>query len=362
MNDKKRLNFFKTVYSAVVDFEKYVDLMYQKGSKAIKYFFIILLFFSLLISIPGVISIVKFVNENKNYLENDFPNFSFANNTLKLESSEPINLVGNNEINAYLIIDTNATEEEIQQYSNEAGIDSSTTTIIVLSDKIIVSNLTDMDRMFLNFIGLSTTEDSGNTIFKFSDLSEKIGVNSFTKQNVIDYISSNNMKMIYFESYAFLLISTFLMSIIGVFGDVVIIAIFAFITSRLYRMKLNFADCMKISVYALTLPIILRVIYIWINTLTGFVIQYFDYAYITIAYIYVLLGILMIRNDKYLALNELIKKQENLKNQEQELQEEKKEEEKKEENKKDEESNEKEKKKEKPKIPKPNAEPEPGKA
>ena len=361
MNNQKSLNFFKSVYSAVVDFEKYVDLMLQKGSKVIKYFFIILLLFSLLASISGIISVVKFVNENKNYLENNFPDFSFSDNTLKIESNEPINLVGDDGIDALLIIDTNATEEQIQQYSDEAEVNKDATTIIVLADKVIVNNLTDNDRAFFNSFGLPTTEDNGNTIFKFSDLSEKIGVNSFNKQDVINYLSSSSMNKIYFGLYAFLAGYTFLMSIMEVFGYVIVIAIFAFITSRIYRMKLSFTNCMKISVYALTLPLILKLIYIWINTLTGFVVQYFDYAYITIAYIYVLIGILMIRNDKYLALNGPIKNQKNPEVQEQEFPEEEKEEEK-EENKKDEEPDDKMKKKEKPKIPKPEAEPEPGKA
>ncbi|MCL2859227.1 MAG: DUF1189 domain-containing protein [Oscillospiraceae bacterium] len=357
MNDKKSLNFFKSAYYAIVDFEKYVELMYQKGSKAIKYFFIILLLFSLLISIAGVISIVKFVNGNMDYLQNEFPNFSFADNTLKVESDGPINLTGNNGMNALLIIDTNATEEQVKQYSDEAKVDSDAITIIVLSDKVIVSNLSNSDRALFNLGGLPTTEDNGNTIFKLSDLSAKIGLNSFTKQSVVDYLSSGSMAKIYLELYVFLTIYTFLMYIVGVFGDVIVIAIFAFITSRIYRIKLNFTSCMKISVYALTLPLILKVIYIWINTLTGFVVQYFDYAYITIAYIYVLIGILMIRNDKYLALNGPVKKQEEPEIQEQEFPEEEEKEEKK-----DEELDDKSKKKEKPKIPKPKVEPEPGKA
>ena len=51
------------------------------------------------------------------------------------------------------------------------------------------------------------------------------------------------------------------------------------------------------SAYALTLSIILYMIYIALNVLTGFYIRLFDIAYNAISYIYIATAILMIKSD-----------------------------------------------------------------
>ena len=51
------------------------------------------------------------------------------------------------------------------------------------------------------------------------------------------------------------------------------------------------------AIHALTLPIILNVAYIIINTYTGFYIKYFEVMYTTISYICMVAAILSIRSD-----------------------------------------------------------------
>ena len=51
------------------------------------------------------------------------------------------------------------------------------------------------------------------------------------------------------------------------------------------------------AIHALTLPIILNLAYIFINTLTGFKIEYFQIMYNIVSYIYILAAVLIIKSD-----------------------------------------------------------------
>lgn len=62
-------------------------------------------------------------------------------------------------------------------------------------------------------------------------------------------------------------------------------------------MNLNIGKSFNIAVHALTLSLILNMIYIVINTLTGFTIKYFQVMYTAIAYIYIITAIFMIKSD-----------------------------------------------------------------
>lgn len=49
--------------------------------------------------------------------------------------------------------------------------------------------------------------------------------------------------------------------------------------------------------HSLTLPLILNLIYIIVNTYTGFEVRYFQWMYTSISYIYVVVAILMIKTE-----------------------------------------------------------------
>ena len=79
--------------------------------------------------------------------------------------------------------------------------------------------------------------------------------------------------------------------------DILILSVVGFLFSRLVRLKLKFKSIFNISIYAITLPIILYLVYGIVNLYTGFSIRYFEIAYNAISYIYVVTAILIIRND-----------------------------------------------------------------
>ena len=61
------------------------------------------------------------------------------------------------------------------------------------------------------------------------------------------------------------------------------------------------------SIYALTLPLFLNLIYLILNVLTGFTMSYFSIVYNVIACIYIVTAILMIKSDFVDQQKELIK-------------------------------------------------------
>ena len=60
---------------------------------------------------------------------------------------------------------------------------------------------------------------------------------------------------------------------------------------------MKFSSLINISIHALTLPLVLNIIYTIINTITGFTIRHFTVVYTSIACIYIITAILLIRSN-----------------------------------------------------------------
>ena len=90
----------------------------------------------------------------------------------------------------------------------------------------------------------------------------------------------------------------FLMSnSIGTLVDVFILSAFGVMTCIVAKIKMNYKALFNMSIYAFTLPIILRTIYFAITTLTTFKIKYFDIMYVAIAYISLAAAIFIIKSN-----------------------------------------------------------------
>ena len=79
--------------------------------------------------------------------------------------------------------------------------------------------------------------------------------------------------------------------------DVFVLSLFELITCYIARIKMNYKAVFNMSVYALTLSIILRLIYLVITTLTSFEIKYFDVMYMAVSYISLAAAIFLIKSD-----------------------------------------------------------------
>lgn len=274
----KKIGFFKSFWYAITNFEKYKEFAFNNSFNVFKYVAILLILFSIIITFSLVVPIINTFNNGMDYFKNEFPNLTYSEGKLTVDSNEPIYLE-DKDLDAVLLVDTNATEEEKNKYIEEQK--GHATSILVFSDKLIVK----------------TAALTAYSIYEYNQLDNSIGVDTFNKQDILNNFGGSGSYKVYISMYLFLFVFILLTYTVMLFIDVVILSILAFLISKIYKVTLRYSNCIKISVYALTLPLLLQLIYIYVNTFTGFTIQYFSIMYDVISYIYVITAILIIKND-----------------------------------------------------------------
>ena len=311
----KKTNFFKEAFKSVKDLDKYEDFASEQPKVAFKYLFKLVLIFAVIVTTVYTYKMVHSLNNIYSDLKEVIPEFSYVNGQLTVEGEQPIILKQFEESMGKIIIDTNIEENATEQYASE--IDNSAVTIMLLKNKLIVT----------------TNGTAGQVVYNYSEITNIYEVTEFTKQDAINYIESRNIIYIYLSIYLMVFVYLFILYFISIFMDALVFTILAFIVSKISGIRLKFAPSFNIAVHSITLPVLLNLIYIIVNLLTGFYIKYFNFMYITISCIYVTVAILMIKTDfinRQLELIKIAQEQEKIK---QELQKQKEEKEKEEENK-----------------------------
>ena len=108
----------------------------------------------------------------------------------------------------------------------------------------------------------------------------------------IENIGDNNnfgFIRIYFSVSIIYLISTFL--------DSISLSIMGYFVCKITKFKMSFKELYNVSIHCLTLPLILNLVYILINIITGFVVIHFSIMCTIVACIYLIAAILIIRED-----------------------------------------------------------------
>ena len=328
----KKTNFFKEAFKSVKDLDKYEDFAAEQPKVAFKYLLKLVLVFTIIVTAFYTYKIVDSLNDIYSNLKATIPEFSYSAGVLTVNSEQPIILEQLEEAIGKVIIDTNIQENPIQQYEEE--IKGSTVAVLILKDKVI----------------MTSNGTAGQVVYNYSDIANSYGLNDFTKQDVINYIDGMNAISIYSSVYLMIFVYLFIIYFISILIDVLILALLAFVISRISRIRLKFAPSFNIAVHSITLPVLLNLIYIIINLLTGFEIKHFQFMYTTISYIYVIVAILMIKTDfinRQLELIKIAQEQEKVREELQKQKEEKKKEEENEDKEKKPEENKEKKKKQK---------------
>ena len=121
--------------------------------------------------------------------------------------------------------------------------------------------------------------------------------NLTNKEEFINLISGNNMIYTYMLFFVTIFVYMFIIHFASNIVDAVVLGALGYIFARIVKLRLRFKATFNIGIHALTLPIILNLIYIIVNTFTNFTISYFQWMYTTISYIYVAVAILMIKTE-----------------------------------------------------------------
>lgn len=279
MEDKK-IPFFIRVKKAIFNFDEYQTFAMEKTRKAIFYYLILMLIVSLFISIAFTYKIYGTVNKITQELEVILPDFRIENNELILAAGEIGVVFGEESYNLNIIMDDQKTEATGEGYNN---------TLLILKDRIV-----------LNYFDISQT-------MTYEELFKDAG-DSVTKQDVFDYLNSSEMIGIYLMFFVFTLISIFITHIFSilVYG-ISILTLLGLVVSHIFKVNLKIKEIFNMSFYAMTLSILLYMIYIAITLLMGFELKYFNIAYNGISYIYITTAILMIKSDLIKQQMELMK-------------------------------------------------------
>lgn len=271
--EQKKIPFFKRLKNAITNFDEYQNFSQEKLGTAIKYFLKLMLIFSILISGFLTARMYKEIETIKTSFAEECPDFRIENNTLLIEGEnkkyekdigyETLGLIVDSE-------NTDLTEEQNGQYQR-----------IIAFYK---------DRMVMKTMDTKTS-------MTYEDISKNQNINGLSKQQILDYANSNEMLVIYSIFFVVTIIFVFIAYSIQILLDIFLLSIIGLIMSKIAAVKLKYKEVFNMSIYALTLSIVLYLIYICVNISTGFTIKYFDLAYQIISYIYIVTAILMIKSD-----------------------------------------------------------------
>lgn len=270
----KKVSFFKRVKEAVTNFDKYLDFSEEKLSIAIKYILKLTLVFTLIITAALTIKIVQEANKVITSFQNEVPEFCFENNELIVAENQKV--VKGDESGYFGVIVDNQKEvlSDVEESSDYQRV------IAVLKDKIIVRDAEGIEASIT-----------------YEQLGQDYDLNNINKETVMQYLSGSDMVKIYAIFAVIMFIYFFIVYLIQFVLDILLLSIVGYLLSKIVGVKLKYKGIFNISVYAITLSVILYGIYMIVNLFTGFTIKYFEIAYNAIAYIYIITAMLTIKTD-----------------------------------------------------------------
>ena len=331
--ENKKLSFLEKIKISIFDFDGYQILAAEKISRTIGYIVLLIIIFSIVITLSYVYQMTEMINKTKNYIETEIAEITYDNYELSIKTNNEENyseIDVDDLLTAKIIINTQTTDEEQIQKSIDE-ISSQENGILILKDRIIIKN---------EFV-------TNLSEYSYKDISEEYNINKIDKTEIINMLSGQNLTkfLLVFATVMFIYLFTLYLSSLLI--DIFLLAILAYIVTRIAGLRLRLTAVYNIASYSLTLPVIMNIIYFVINRFTGFTIEYFQIMYTAVASIYIITAVLMIKSDvirKQYELSKIVEEQERVKA---ELQ--KKEEEKKEQEEQERREREKEKQKEKEK-------------
>ena len=274
----KGMGFFKKVKYSIFNIEKYPELATEGIGKALSYIAKLVVVLAIVLSIWTLYQTYQMINEGTSYLENEFPNFSYSDGTLTVDSEEAI--IIENEQFGKIIVDTNTdSEETINQYLNQ--IDEYGVGAIVLKNRVVLKNITMI----------------GEVSYNYQESLNSMNLTEFTKQDVVNYVQNGEINTLYFSVFVSLFIYSFAMYFINTLWYAIIIGIIGYFTMWILKMKMRYVAVFNMAIYALTLSTILNILYLIVNIVFNFTIQYFSIMYITVANIYLLAAIFILKTD-----------------------------------------------------------------
>lgn len=302
MEKTKKQGFFMSIKNSIFNFDSYQDFALENMKRGILYFLKLTVLFSVIIAIVfSILQVVITIPNVKNFIANDIPDFSYVDGMLDVKSDDAVT-IDNIADQVLIIADTKDLEEtKINEYKDKINLYD--IGVLILKDKVYLKN---------SYTGTGLQE------IPMSDIGSIYGKNEFTKQDIVNDINSINMISLCISLAFTVFLGFFITYLIMSILDIIILALLSNIVAMLLRVRMKVSALVNISVHAMTLPIILLLIYAIVLMTTGFEIKYFNIMYRGIAYIYVITAVFLIRQNlikQQMELTTIVQKQKELKQQ-----------------------------------------------
>lgn len=270
----KEIGFWDRLKVSIFKLENYGMFLGERPATAFKYFLILVLLVSVIMTVVTTYDFFKMINKTKNYIQNELPEFVYEEGKVKFDKNVD---AYDHEYDFRFIVNTDDEIESttLKEYKNE--IDNFG--IIILQDKVIfISDGTELEKEYSELMdyyqfGINNKNDLENTL-NFSNINKLIGT-----YFIVDFIG------------------TYIGNIISVFLDICVVAIFGWIAARFCGMNFKISLMMALAVYSLSLSIVLNCIYNVAYVLFNFYIEQFNIIYLLISYVYIIAAIFMIKYD-----------------------------------------------------------------
>jgi Sec-independent protein translocase protein TatA len=325
-NEISKAGFFTKVWNSIVKIEKYPDMAAEGLGRAFAYLCKIVAILAIVLCIGMMYQTHKMLKEGIEYIQNEFPDFSYQDGVLNVLSEQRITISESDSYIGRTIIDTNTEDEQtINEYITE--LEQSGSGIIILKDKVVLKNSTV----------------AGTINYNYSELLGQMGIDEFTKQSVIDYVNSTKVISLYASIFITIFVYSFIMYLLTTLSNAVFLSAFGYLTTWIARIKMRFVAVFNMAIYSLTLSVFLNMIYIAVNIFINFNMEYFQVMYVSVAAIYLVAAIFLLKIEFIKRQTELMKiaEAQEIVKKEMEEKEQKEKQEKKEREKKDKEENEK---------------------
>ena len=277
-NKELKKGFFKKVWYSIDKIERYAELSAEGLKSALKYLAMLILVIGVIAAASTIYKTSLVVNKISQYIDQKVPNLTYSENTLKVENSEAI--IDENEEFGKIIVDTNTDDEQqINKYVSDVKDEENA--VIILKNKLI----------------LKTSGVSGSANYNYEDLFGQMGITEFNKQQLVDFLTGSTMFKYYANLFLTLFIYAFAVYLINTLFYIIIISMVGFLATMILKLKIRFVAVFNMAVYSITLPTILNIIYIIVNTFYKYAISYFDVMYVMISTIYILAAIFMLKSE-----------------------------------------------------------------
>ncbi len=274
----KNKKFFEKVKYSILNVEKYIDLASEGMKKAVTYFLRLVLILAFVMVISILNDMYQEFEKGKEYLQDEFPDFVYTEGKLDVETQETLRISEFDSFFGNIVVNTNPDKQ--QEIENEIlNEEINVNTIYVLQDKIVIKD----------------TLTKNTLTYEYITIAETLQFESLDKESAIKYLESNKVLLIYFALFIILFIYTSCLYVIITLSNVLFLSLIGYITSIFAKIRMRYIAIFNMAIYALTLSIILNIIYIGVNIFVDFEIEYFQVMYTAVSSIYLIAAIFILK-------------------------------------------------------------------